>query len=151
MQKIIVSDTSCLILFSKINRLELLQKLFGIITVTKIISEEFGEKLPDFIQIENPKNNNYQKILESLIDKGEASALALALEKPDCLLIIDDNKGRKQAKQLGLTYTGTLGILILAKQKGLITSLSEILSEIQKTNFRLNQNLIDKALKSSGE
>lgn len=66
MQKIIVSDTSCLILFSKINRLELLQKLFGTITVTKIISEEFGEELPDFIQIENPKNNNYQKILESL-------------------------------------------------------------------------------------
>lgn len=151
MQKIIVSDTSCLILLSKINRVELLQKLFGIITVTKIISEEFGQKLPDFIRIENPKNSNYQKILENLIDKGEASALALALEKPDCLLIIDDNKGRKQATQLGLTHTGTLGILILAKQKGLIDSLAEILLEIQKTNFRLNQNLINKALKICNE
>ncbi len=151
MQKIIVSDTSCLILFSKINKLDILQKLFRTITVTKIISEEFGEKLPDFIQIENPKDRNYQKILENLVDKGEASALALALEKDDCLLIIDDNKGRKQAKQLGLTYTGTLGILILAKQKGLITSLGEILSEIQKTNFRINQNLIDKALKTCNE
>jgi predicted nucleic acid-binding protein len=102
MQKIIVSDTSCLILLKKINRLDLLQKLFGQITITKIIAEEFGNKLPEFIQIENPENITYQKILERFVDRGEASALALAIEKKDCLLIIDDNKGRKEAKHLGV-------------------------------------------------
>lgn len=151
MQKIIVSDTSCLILLSKIHRLDLLQKLFGNITITKIVAEEFGNSLPSFIQIEDPKNSTYQKILESFIDTGEASALALALEKKECLVIIDDNKGRKEAKQLGLTYTGTLGILITAKQKGLIKSLSEILMEIQRTDFRLSQNLINEAKKRAGE
>lgn len=95
MQKIIVSDTSCLILLKKINRLDLLHKLFGQITITKIIADEFGNDLPKYIRIENPENTIYQKILESFVDPGEASALALALEKKDCLLIIDDNKGRK--------------------------------------------------------
>ncbi len=47
MQKIIVSDTSCLILLKKINRLYLLQKLFSQITITKIIADEFGNELPD--------------------------------------------------------------------------------------------------------
>ena len=41
MQKIVVSDTSCLILFHKIEELELLQKVFGHITITETVSEEF--------------------------------------------------------------------------------------------------------------
>lgn len=145
MQKIIVSDTSCLILLDKIKRLGLLKKLFGKITITQIIADEFGKELPEFIIIENPENPIYQKILESFVDTGEASALALALEKKDCLLIIDDNKGRREAKQLGLTFTGTLGILITARQKGLIKTLTEVVIDINKTDFRLSESLIKDA------
>ena len=145
MRKIIVSDTSCLILLDKIRKLDLLHSLFDIVTITQIVADEFGNKLPDYIQIENPKNSTYQKILESFVDIGEASALALALEKKDCLLIIDDNKGRREARQLGLTFTGTLGILIIAKQKGLISSLTEIIKDIQKTDFRLSDSVIKDA------
>jgi len=83
MQKIIVSDTSCLILLKKINRIDLLQKLFGQITITKIIADEFGNELPEYIIIENPINIIYQKILEGFLDIGEASAIALAMEKKD--------------------------------------------------------------------
>jgi predicted nucleic acid-binding protein len=151
MQKIIVSDTSCLILLAKINRINLLQKLFGRITITSIIANEFGNELPDFIEIEDPHNTNYQKILESIIDKGEASAISLALEKENCLLIIDDNKGRKEAQRLGLNLTGTIGILIIAKQKGLIHSISEVIDDIQNTNFRLSENLIIEAKKRCNE
>lgn len=151
MQKVIVSDTSCLILLSKIHRLELLQQLYGEITITKTIAEEFNTVLPDFIRIEEPQNTTYQKILETFVDKGEASALALALEKKNCLLIIDDNKGRKEAKQLGLTFTGTLGILIIAKQRGLIEKISAVIEDIQKTNFRLSPLLIDEAKRKCNE
>ena len=79
MQKTIVSDTSCLILLDKIKQLDLLKALFGKITVTQLVADEFGKKLPDFIQIENPQNLTYQKILDSFVDKGEASVLALAV------------------------------------------------------------------------
>ena len=151
MQKTIVSDTSCLILLDKIKQLDLLMTLFGKIIVTQLVADEFGKKLPDFVQIENPQNLTYQKILESFVDKGEASTLALAIEKKKCLLIMDDNKGRREAKQLGLTFTGTVGILIIAKEKGLIKSLSEILEKVNKTDFRISESIINDAKKRCHE
>jgi len=151
MPGIIVSDTSCLILLDKLGRISLLKSLYGKITVTKIVADEFGKVLPDFVEIENPKNKNYQKILQSFLDPGEASAMALALEKEECLLIIDEFKGRREARQLGLNYTGTLGILIVAKEKGLIKSVTEIIKEIGKTDFRIGEILINEVKRKSGE
>jgi predicted nucleic acid-binding protein len=151
MPGIIVSDTSCLILLDKLGRIGLLKSLFGRITITEIVADEFGKVLPEFVEIENPKNNKYQKILESFLDPGEASAIALALEKEECLLIIDEFKGRREARQLGLNYTGTLGILIVAKEKGLIISVTEIIKEIGKTDFRIDEKLINEVKRKSGE
>lgn len=90
MPGIIVSDTSCLILLDKIERLDLLESLFKSVSITEIIAEEFGKELPNFIRIENPIEINYQRILETFLDRGEASAFALAIEKDQCLLIIDE-------------------------------------------------------------
>jgi predicted nucleic acid-binding protein len=151
MQRIIVSDTSCLILLDKIGHLGLLKSIFGKITVTKEISEEFNQDLPDFIEVQYPKDKNYQRILENSLDAGEASAIALALDYDDCLLIMDETKGRREAKSLGLKVTGTIGILIVAKEKGLIPSLKKVFDKIGKTNFRINQALLVEALKKSGE
>lgn len=151
MPGIIVSDTSCLILLAKLGRIGLLKSLYGKITVTKTVRDEFGKVLPEFVEIENPKNKNYQKILESFLDPGEASAMALALEKEECLLIIDESKGRRKARQLGLNYTGTLGILAVAKEKGLIDSVTEIVNEIGKTDFRISEPLINELKRKSGE
>ena len=111
MQKVIISDTSCLILLDKIGELNLLNKLFGQIIITQEIADEFKEELPDWFKIEQPTNKTYQKILEASLDKGEASAIAFAIEQTDCLLIIDDFRGRKYAEQLGIKITGTLGII----------------------------------------
>lgn len=146
MQKIIVSDTSCLILLKKIGQLDLLKSLFGKIVITQEIFEEYNDILPEFIEIQNPSDTKYQHILENFLDRGEASAIALALEQEDCLLIIDELKGRKEARLLGLNITGTLGILILAKQNGLIQSFKSILLEIEKTNFRISKDILKKAI-----
>ena len=102
MQKVIISDTSCLILLDKIGELKLLNKLFGQIIITQEIAGEFKKELPDWFTIQEPTNKTYQKILEASLDKGEASAIAFAIEQTDCLLIIDDYKGRKYAEQLGI-------------------------------------------------
>lgn len=144
MPKIIVSDTSCLILLQKLNKLSLLQVLFKEITITKTIEKEFGDSLPDFFQIKEPKDKNYQRILESFLDAGEASAIALALEYNDSLIILDDQKARSEAKQLKLNITGTIGILLLALEKGLIESQDDIIEEIKRTNFRISEKYLDK-------
>jgi predicted nucleic acid-binding protein len=151
MPKVIVSDTSCLILLDKLEQLSLLKSLFGIVTITQIVADEYGNKIPDFIQIENPKDNKYQMILETFLDAGESSSIALALEKEDCLLIIDEYKGRREAKQLKLNITGTVGILIVAKEKGLIQSITNILDEAIKSGFRISDALYKQAIIHSGE
>lgn len=144
MPKIIVSDTSCLILLQKLNKLSLLGVLFKEITITKTIEKEFGDSLPDFFQIKEPKDKNYQKILERFLDAGEASAIALALENKDSLIILDDQKARSEARQLKLNITGTIGILLLALEKGLIESQDNIIEEIKRSNFRISEKYLDK-------
>ena len=151
MQATIISDTSCLIILHKIGELTLLQKIFGKIFTTQIVADEFGELIPDWIIIQNPKDKKNQMILEASLDKGEASAIALALELSDCLLIIDELKGRKLAKQLGLSITGTLGVLAEAKISGEILLLKPLLDKIKQTDFRLSEEIEHAILKAVGE
>lgn len=99
MQATIISDTSCLLLLEKIGELSLLHTIFGEIVTTQFVADEFGEALPHWITIQNPTNKSSQLVLETTLDKGEASAIALALEIGNTLLIIDESKGRKIAKQ----------------------------------------------------
>ena len=93
--------------------------------------------------------------MKPLWDKGEASAIALAIELAieldDCLLIIDDLKGRKFANQIGLTIIGTIGVIVDAKLAGIITSIKPILTKIKSTNFRITEQLETIILKRSGE
>ena len=79
MHKTIVSDTSCLIILSKINELDLLKKLYGQIITTTDFANEFGEILPEWVEIKSGLDLQRQRILELQIDKGESSAIALAL------------------------------------------------------------------------
>ena len=151
MQAAIISDTSCLILFSKIGELSLLQKLFGEIIITQIVATEFNKELPNWIIVQNPIDIENQTVLSSSLDRGEASSIALAMERKDCRLIIDEQKGRRIARQLGLTITGTLGVLVEAKQKGLILMLKPVLDRIKQTDFRLSERLIQEILKQVGE
>ena len=78
MQKVIISDTSCLILLEKIGELELLNKLFGNIITTPEVANEFGLPLPSWVEIKKVADENYQAIIEASVDKGEASAIALS-------------------------------------------------------------------------
>ncbi len=151
MHKTIISDTSCLILLDKIGELEILNKLFGNITTTSEVAAEFGQLLPSWFEIRDPSDKNYQSIIETSVDKGEASAIALAIELDDCLLIIDDLKGRKFAQQLGLTIIGTIGIIVDAKLVGIINSVKPILVKIKSTDFRITEQLEILILKRAGE
>jgi len=146
MSKTIISDTSCFIVLSKIGQMELLQQLFGNIVTTPEIADEFGEDLPDWVEIVSAKDKYKQQLFEVQIDNGEASAMALALEIENSLLIIDDYKARRLAHTLNIDYTGTIGIIILAKQKGIINSIKPVLEKIKATNFHISADLELQAL-----
>jgi predicted nucleic acid-binding protein len=151
MPKTIISDTSCFIILSKIDSLDLLQKVYGQILTTSDIAVEFGEKLPDWVIITEVKDKFKQKILELQIDKGESSAIALVIEIPYSTLILDDFKARKIAQQLGLRITGTIGVIVKAKLTGKISSIKPYLDKIKKTNFRISSEIELQALKEANE
>ena len=151
MPKTIISDTSCLILLTNIGELDLLHKVYGQIITTKDIANEYGDQLPYWIEIKDVKDKYRQQLLEMQIDRGESSAIALALETPDSTLILDDYKARKIVEQLGLSYTGTIGVIIKAKLTGLIPTIKPLLSKIRQTNFRISSDLELHALKEANE
>jgi len=140
---IIISDTSCLIALSNINLLEILNKLYEVILITPEVASEYGESLPEWITVKAVNDTGKLKAFNRFIDLGESSAIALALETEDAVLIVDDKEARIFASNLGLRITGTLGILIRAYNKGIITDLSEAISQLRKTGFHLPSNIND--------
>ncbi len=76
----IVSDSSCLILLTKIGELDILKNLYKEIIITSIIAGEYKLSLPPWINVIDPKNVEYQNELLNTVDIGEASAIALAVE-----------------------------------------------------------------------
>lgn len=148
---VIISDTSCLIVLRNIGELTLLQKAYSSIITTKEVADEFGDEFPDWILIKSPKDQQKQQLLSFQVDKGEASAIALAMELPTEAIILDDYKARQLAVKLGLPVTGTLGVLIKAKNQGIITSVKPILEKLKQTNFRISNQLIAEVLEMAGE
>jgi predicted nucleic acid-binding protein len=151
MHRVIISDTSCFIILNKIGELELLKKVYGTITTTVEIAEEYGIELPQWVDIITVQDKSKQRLLELQIDKGESSAIALAMEKPDSTLILDDIKARKIASQLGINYTGTIGVIVKAKLQSVIPSIKPILAKIKETDFRLTDEVEEMALKQAEE
>ncbi len=148
MPKLIIADTSCLIVLQKINRLHLLKDIFEEIIITKEIAYEYREELPIWIITKKVKDKLSKHILEIDLDKGEASAIALGLENKDVLILIDERKGRKKATDLGLKIMGTLGVIINAKERGILKSVIEELEKLIEVDFRMSKNLIENIKKN---
>ena len=151
MHKTIISDTSCFIILTNIGELELLHKVYGQILTTVDIANEYGETLPEWVEIVTVKDKYRLLLLEMQIDRGEASAIALALETPNSTIILDDYKARKIADQLGLIFTGTIGVIVKAKLNRIISSIKPLLEKIKQTDFRLSAEIELLALKEAKE
>ncbi|MCB9033059.1 MAG: DUF3368 domain-containing protein [Chitinophagales bacterium] len=151
MHEVIISDASILIVFHKIDELDLLLKVYEKLIVTPEVVEEFGEQLPNWITVQSVKDRKYFNLLKTQVDAGEASAIALATEFDEVLLLLDDLKARKLAIQLNLKITGTLGIIHKAKQMKIIDEVKPIINKLLQTNFRISNNIIEEILKINDE
>ncbi len=142
-----IIDTSIVIALSNIGRLELLRELFPNVLVPKAVAEEYGEPLPSWIEVLEVKHKHLVQVLLEYLHRGEAEAIALAVELQGVVIALDDKKARRAARRLGLRVIGTLGILILAKKKGLLSDLREEIGKLLHTSFWLSQDVIQEALK----
>jgi predicted nucleic acid-binding protein len=151
MPKVVISDTSILILFRKIDQFKLLEKVYGELITTPEIAEEFGENLPDWIKIQKVADKKYQDFLNTQLDYGEASAIALSTEFDDVLLLLDDLKARKLATRLSFKITGALGIIHKAKQMSVISKVKPLIDKLLLTDFRIDDKIIEEILKINDE
>lgn len=151
MPRVVIADTSCLIVLDKIQQLSLLQKIYSEVITTPEIQIEFGNPLPNWVWIRSAENLRLQQELETKLDRGEASAIALGLELSDSTVVLDDLKARKVAYMYKLNFTGTLGILLKAKELKLIPSIKSLISELRKVGLRFSKELEKEILKQARE
>lgn len=102
--------------------------------------------------LRSPANLEAVRALPFHLEAGETEALALAVEIPGALLLVDDAQGRRAAQALGIAYTGTLGVLLRAKVEGRLVALAPVLALMQeRTTFWLSSEVRKAALVRAGE
>ena len=143
---IVITDASCFILLDRLDKLSVLESLFFKVITTPEIAFEFVKRLPVWVEVIAVRDRELLYDYADIVDIGEASAIALAAELPSPTLILDNMRGRKLASELSLPYTGTIGLLILAKERGVIRSLNECFEQVKRTNFRFPKPVLQALL-----
>ena len=90
-------------------------------------------------------------LLSPRLGAGESEAIALAREIADCILLLDDLAARRAAQSLKIRVSGTVGLIVQAKQRGMITSIRPLLDELLAFDFRISPRLYALALKQADE
>lgn len=160
MRKVIVNSTP-LIILGNIDRLDILQKIYGEIIIPRAVFEEVTSKNDDaklklsqnlsWIKICEVKDKSNRKIYQSKLHDGEVEVMMLANEISADLLIIDDNAAKKTAKFLGFNVTGTLGVLLKAKTQKIIGEIKTILKEMLNRGFYISPKVLEIVLKTANE
>lgn len=160
----VVSNTGPLIGLAKINQLPILKSIYKEVMIPPMVHKELWGKvgmesdqidsaLQDFIKVTEIKT--LKPATESALvdlDEGERQAISLASTIDDeVLLLLDDRAGREAAKKLGIPTTGLIGIMLLAKERGLINNVRPLLEEIRNHGYWLSDEVIEVARKLAGE
>lgn len=145
-----VSDSSCIIALAKIGRLDLLSKSFNTVSLPPAVQDEFGQNI-DWLIVKSIRNKALVNSLKTQIGDGEAEAIALAMELADVFIVLDDKKARRIAKQLELKVIGTVGLLLRAKKKSIVTEIKPILDALHDVDFRIGETLYQEALRLAKE
>ena len=140
---IIVSDTSPISGLLVIGRLDLLPRIYGKVIIPQVVFEEllalegYGYNLEElheapWLELAEPSDKQLVVKLNEELDKGESAAIALALELNANYLVIDEKQGRTVAESLGIEIIGLVGILIEAKELGIIKQVKPLLDDLQE-------------------
>ena len=160
---IVVSDTSPVMNLAIIGQLQLLERLYGVVSIPEGVAEElkvlaqYHEELQgvlqqDWLKICRVSNSLAVQTLILELDQGEAEAIVLAQEKRADLLLMDEKRGRKIAQQLGIKVLGVVGVLLQAKEQKLTDAVKPHLNElITRAGFWVGEELYRRVLEVAGE
>ncbi len=150
MRKVIVNSTP-LISLCKVGLLDLLEKQYGEITIPEAVFREVGRKNDavkkqvsslSWIHVEAIKETKSRRMYKAKLHDGEVEVMILAQEhEGEHLVVIDDFQARRAAEYLGLKLTGTIGVLIKAKENGYVDAVMPVISEMEREGIYFSDKL----------
>lgn len=157
-----VCNTSPLILLAKIHRLDLLNRLYKQVIIPPAALRELEAKPAQEAKrvraLLRSRKFHLQKASKRVLREiprdlgtGEREAIALALESKADLVILDDQQGRQVARARGLAVTGTIGLLIEAREQGLIPSIRRELDRLIEAGIWIDERFYHRILQEFGE
>jgi predicted nucleic acid-binding protein len=158
----IVSNTGPMIALAGIAKLEILNEIFDEVIVPEQVHHEIlqeGKSLAGlaiyrkalWIKVETIKTP-IEPLLDTLLDKGEASVIHLVRQVGADSLLIDERKARKIARKIyGLKVVGSAGVLVEAKRRGLIPSVYEALNGMRNAGYWIHDDIVKAALRNAAE
>ncbi|MCR4408484.1 MAG: DUF3368 domain-containing protein [Anaerolineae bacterium] len=161
----VVSNTSPVLNLAIIGQLSLLREQFGEIRIPTAVLRELRveENLPGsraveealeagWLRVEEVRDQALFQVLQRDLDRGEAEAIALAVQVKAERVLLDEREGRRAAKSLGLKVTGILGILLRARREGRLASLQKAMDDLRElAGFRIGAGLYASLIRESGE
>jgi predicted nucleic acid-binding protein len=160
---IVVSNTTPLIGLATIQRFDLLPHLFGKIYIPQAVydeavtagREEGGAKrevsAAGWIETVAVKDQLAVEVLLDELDQGEAETIVLARELKATWVLMDEKKGRRKVTELDLDKIGTVGILLKAKQLGLLSQIRPEVERLRRQGFSLSQRVVNAILQQANE
>ena len=150
----VVSNSSPLVALAEIEHLPLLAELFESILIPPAVAAEIAPTIsthPTWLRVESLKAPIRQDVIRPALGRGEREALSLAAELAAEWLIVDDLAARRIARELHLRVTGTLGVLLAAKRRGVIPFLRPPLDRLLEKSFFLSPQLYAELIALAGE
>ena len=157
---IVIADSSALVAVATYRGLDLLESLFGNVLIPTAVYDEVcaqgkpqANVLRNYLvgKVRSVDRSQWQLQKISGLGKGELEAMALYKASAADLMLVDDLKAKKSAYINGLETMGSLGLLLLAKDEGLITEITSRVRSLQHSNAYLNPLLIEQVLQRAGE
>lgn len=160
---IVLSNTTPLIGLASIARFDLLRQMFGEITITQAVyaetvlagREEGGARREvtgaTWIKTVAVRDRLAVEVLLDEMDLGEAETIVLARELHADWVLMDEKKGRRKLEQMGIRKIGTLGVLLKAKQAGMLDTIRPDVERLRRQGFSVSQAVTDAVLAAAGE
>lgn len=160
--RVVVANSGPLIALAKIGRHDLLHDLFERICIPQAVFDEVvvsGSGQPgaqetndaEWITVRPVRYMLAVTVLTEELGLGESEAIVLAQELGADWILLDDALARRKAERIGLSVMGTLGILVIAKNAGIITAVKPLLDDLRKTDFRASAQVYADILTKAGE
>lgn len=159
--RVVVVNATPIISLALIDQLTLLRHLYNEVLIPPAVQAEvlaggssgIGRahlRQAGWIQVQSLQDPRRADLLSDL-DQGEAEVIALAQEIQADLVIIDERLGRRHAKRLGLTLTGTLGVLLRAREQEFVSAIAPLIEQLRQGGIRLGDAVVSEVLELAGE